>query len=169
MTHFDIRFTTTPVYNPKSNTVEWYHRTPKRKLTALIHEFDDEWDEALPATLLAMRTSVHRTTGYTPFFLEHGREARLPIDLIAGNPNDVATQLDSYVMNLKDKFHRVYKVVAEQQNSYILRQQELYREREKRIKVDDLVWVYTDKPNPELNREISIILVWTIPSGWTSY
>ena len=31
----------------------------KRKLTALIHEFDDGWDEALPATLLAMRTSVN--------------------------------------------------------------------------------------------------------------
>ena len=56
-------------------------------------------------------------------------------------------------MNMKDKFHRAYKVVAEQQNSFILRQQELYREREKRIKVDDLVWVYTDKPNPELNRK----------------
>ena len=47
----------------------------KRKLTALIHEFDDEWDEALPATLLAMRTSVNCTTGFTPFYLEHGREA----------------------------------------------------------------------------------------------
>ena len=125
----------------------------KRKLTALIHEFDDEWDEALPATLLAMRTSVHRTTGYTPFFLEHGREARLPIDLISRNPNNGFTQLDWYVMNMKDKFHKAYKVVAEQQNSYILRQQELYREREKRIKVDDLVWVHTDKPNPELNRK----------------
>ena len=92
MTHFDIHTTTTPVYNPKSNTDEQYHRTLKRKMTALIHEFDDEWDEALPATLLARKTSVHRTTGYPPFFLEHGREARLPIDLISGNPNDGSTQ-----------------------------------------------------------------------------
>ena len=153
MTLFDIRTTMTPVYNPKSNAVERYHRTLKRKLTALIHEFDDEWDEALPATLLAMRTIVHRTTGHTPFFLEHGREAHLPIDLISGNPNDGFTRLDSYVTNMKDKFHRAHKVVAEQQNSYILRQQELYREHEKRIKVDDLVWVYSDKPNPELNRK----------------
>ena len=50
----------------KSNTVERFHRSMKRKLTALIHEFDDEWDEALPATLLAMRTSVNRTTGFHP-------------------------------------------------------------------------------------------------------
>ena len=66
MAAFDVRTTTTPVYNPKSNTVERFHRSMKRKLTALIHEFDDEWDEALPATLLAMRTSVNRTTGFTP-------------------------------------------------------------------------------------------------------
>ena len=79
-----------------------------------------------------MRTSVHRTTDCTPFFLEHGREARLPIDLISGNPNDGSTQLDSYATNMKDKFRGAYKVVAEQQNSYILRQQELYREREKK-------------------------------------
>ena len=83
---FDVRITTTPVYNPKSNPVEQFHRTMKRKLTALIHEFDDEWDEALPATLLAMRTSVNRTTGFTPFFLEHGHEAHLPVDTIAGPP-----------------------------------------------------------------------------------
>ena len=56
MAAFDVRTTTTPVYNPKSNTVERFHRSMKRKLTALIHEFDDEWDEALPATHLAMRT-----------------------------------------------------------------------------------------------------------------
>ena len=34
MAHFDIRTTMTPVYNPKSNTVERYHRTMKRKLTS---------------------------------------------------------------------------------------------------------------------------------------
>ena len=38
---FDVRATSTPVYNPKSNTVEQFHRSMKHKLTALIHEFDD--------------------------------------------------------------------------------------------------------------------------------
>ena len=66
-----------------TDTVERFHGTMKCKLTALIHDFDDEWVEALPATLLAMRTSVNRTTGFTPFFLEHGREARVPVDMIA--------------------------------------------------------------------------------------
>ena len=153
MAAFDVRTTTTPVYNPKSNTVERFHRTMKRKLTALIHEFDDEWDEALPATLLAMRTSVNRTTGFTPFFLEHGREARLPVDMIAGPPPGQSTTLDRYTEKLKGQFAKAFSVVAERQNSYVLRQKELYRERHHKINVDDLVWLYTDRPNPNLNRK----------------
>ena len=50
MAAFDIPTTTTPLYNQKSNTVERFHGPMKRKLTALFHEFDDEWDEALSAT-----------------------------------------------------------------------------------------------------------------------
>ena len=153
MSAFDVRTTTTPVYNPKSNTVERFHRSLKRKLTALIHEFDDEWDEALPATLLAMRTSVNRTTGFTPFFLEHGREARLPVDLVAGPPPGQQLSLDRYTDKLRQQFSQAFAVVAERQNSYVLRQKELYRERHHKINIDDLVWLYTDRSNPSLNRK----------------
>ena len=153
MSAFDVRTTTTPVYNPKSNTVERFHRSLKRRLTALIHEFDNEWDEALPATLLAMRTSVNRTTGFTPFFLEHGREARLPVDLIAGPPPGHDFNLDRYTNNLRQQFSKAFAIVAERQNAYVLRQKELYRERHHKINVDDLVWLYTDRSNPNLNRK----------------
>ena len=139
MAVFDVRTTTTPVYNPKSNTVERFHPSMKRKLTALIHEFDDEWDEALPATLLAMRTSVNRTTGFTPFYLEHGREARLPVDMIAGPPPVQSDHLDKYTDKIRNQFAKAFSVVAERQNLYILRQKELYRERQHKINIDDLV------------------------------
>ena len=153
MAAFDVRTTTTPVYNPKSNTVERFHRSMKRKLTALIHEFDDEWDEALPATLLAMRTSVNRTTGFTPFYLEHGREARLPVDMIAGPPPIQPEHLDKYTDKIRNQFAKAFSVVAEHQNSYIIRQKELYRERQHKINIDDLVWLFTDRANPNLNRK----------------
>ena len=153
MAAFDVRTTTTPVYNPKSNTVERFHRSMKRKLTALIHEFDDEWDEALPATLLAMRTSVNRTTGFTPFYLEHGREARLPVDMIAGPPPVQSDNLAKYTDKIRSQFSKAFSVVAERQNSYIMRQKELYRERQHKINIDDLVWLYTDRANPSLSRK----------------
>ena len=153
MAAFDVRATTTPVYNPKSNTVERFHRSMKRKLTALMHEFDDEWDEALPATILAMRTSVNQTTGFTRFYLEHRREARLPVDMIAGPPPGQSTSLDRYTKKLRNQFAKAFSVVAERQNIYVVRKKELYRERHHKINIDDLVWFYTDRLNLNLNRK----------------
>ena len=92
----------------------------KRKLTALIHDFDDEWNEALPVTLLAVRTSVSRITGFTPFFLEHGLEARLPVDMIAGPPPGQSTTLDPYTQKLKVQIAKAFAVVTKRQNSYVL-------------------------------------------------
>ena len=114
MAAFGVRTTTTPVYNPKNNSVERFHQTMKRKLTALIHEFDDEQDQALPATLLAMRTSVNRTTGFTPFFLKHGCEARLPVDMIAGPPPGQSTSLDRYTARLKGQIAKFFSELREQ-------------------------------------------------------
>ena len=125
----------------------------KRKLTALIHEFDDEWDEALPATLLAMRTSVHRTTDFIPFYLEHGGEARLPVDMVAGPPPEQSFSLDRYTEKIHGQFVKAFTVVAGQQNSYVLCQKELYRERQHEINIDDLVWLHNDRANPSLNRK----------------
>ena len=73
-----------------------------------------------------MRTSVNRTTGFTPFFLEHGREARLPVDMITGPPPGQSATLDRYTAKLKDQIAKAFCVVTERQNSYVFRQKELY-------------------------------------------
>ena len=39
------------------------------------------WVDNLPAVLLADRSTVRKSTGYTPFYLNHGAEAILPIEL----------------------------------------------------------------------------------------
>jgi hypothetical protein len=73
----------------------------------------DDWDEQLPALLFAYHTSLHPTTGETPFFLMHGRDAVLPGDLllsrleqdeVSGNPRNYAQQLHS---DLKSAFELV--------------------------------------------------------------
>ena len=51
------------------------------------------------------------------------------------------------------QFANVFAVVGERQNSYVLHQKELYRERYHKINIGDLVWLYTDRPNPSLNRK----------------
>ena len=40
---------------------------------------DSDWDEYGPAVLFSYKASKNDTTGYSPFFLEHGRELQLPL------------------------------------------------------------------------------------------
>ena len=153
MRKFDVRATTTPTYNACSNTVERYHRTLNSRLKALIHDMNEEWDELLPAVLFAMRTSVNRTTGYTPFFLTYGREARFPIDLVYGSVPLEERNTSEHVQRLHNTFQSAYDLVSRRQNDYIQRQRSLYQEKARVIQVDDLVWLFTKRPNPVLNRK----------------
>ncbi len=41
----------------------------------------DDWDQHLAAAELAVNNAKHATTGFTPFYLYYGQEARLPLDL----------------------------------------------------------------------------------------
>jgi hypothetical protein len=47
-----------------------------------MNKKQNDWDTQLPGLLFAYRTSVHSTTGETPFFLNHGRDPILPGDLL---------------------------------------------------------------------------------------
>ena len=73
-------------YNPNANKVERFHRSLGQMLRASMRGKQTDWEMKLPAALLAYRTSVHNTTKMTPFFLTHGREAKLPIDIIFPRP-----------------------------------------------------------------------------------
>ena len=50
--------------------------------TSWGHSFD--WEDQMPKVCMAYNSSVHASTGYTPFFLLFGRQAKLPIDLVYG-------------------------------------------------------------------------------------
>ena len=73
--------------------------------------------------------------------------------MIAGPPPGQLTTLDCYTQKLKGQIPKAFSVVTEQQNSYVLQQKDLYRERHHKINVDDPVWLYTNRFNPNLNRK----------------
>ena len=79
----------TSAYKPSTNgNIERFHATLHAMMSKVIANNQRDWDEHLPAIAFAYRTSVHETTGYTPFFLLHGREARIPADIAYGAPPD---------------------------------------------------------------------------------
>ena len=51
----------------------------------------DDWVDLLPAVMMAYRSSVHKSTGFSPYRLMFGEECTLPMDIgpaatVAGGP-----------------------------------------------------------------------------------
>ena len=73
---------TTPYHAQSDGMVERFNRTILGMLSAFVCEEGTNWDEQLPYVLLAYRSSVHASTGATPYSMLYGREANLPVDLM---------------------------------------------------------------------------------------
>ena len=56
--------------------------------------------------MLAYRSSVHETTGFTPYYLVYGQEATLPVDLLIENTLD-----KSSAKNIKKQFTDAARIV----------------------------------------------------------
>ena len=80
-------------------------------ISATINDHPFDWEEALPKVCIAYNTSIHATTGYSPFFLMYGREAHLPVDMVYGTQPPVSSTVDNYAQKsrklLEESFDRV--------------------------------------------------------------
>ena len=64
----------TPRYTPQVNLVERYNKTIMTAVSSYVGENHRNWDEHLNEIQLAINSAVNESTGFTPFFLVHGRE-----------------------------------------------------------------------------------------------
>ena len=99
----------TTAYQPSTNGgIERFHGTMHSMIAKWISTNHRDWDQKLPAVAFAYRTSEHESTGFTPFFLMHGREARIPADLVYGPPDTEGSPEDDFVATqqatLRDAF-----------------------------------------------------------------
>ena len=56
--------------------IERFNRTCLMMLSMFVNDRRDNWHELLPFIMHAYRTSVHESTGYSPFRLMMGRSVR---------------------------------------------------------------------------------------------
>ena len=77
----NIKASNTTPYHPMGDPyVERYNRTLKNMLSSIPEKEKKRWRDHLPKLCFAYNSTVHRATGYTPFYLLFGRESRLRVD-----------------------------------------------------------------------------------------
>ena len=71
---------TTP-YRPHSDgLVERFNRTLEDMLSKFVASDQRNWDSNLPVLILAYRSSIHESTGQSPYLMMFGRETTLSVD-----------------------------------------------------------------------------------------
>lgn len=55
-------------------------------LLMFVSEDQQDWDTLMALLLLAYRSSIHESTGYTPLTIISGQEMNLPQYLLLGRP-----------------------------------------------------------------------------------
>uniref|UniRef100_A0A3Q3J9V0 Integrase catalytic domain-containing protein n=1 Tax=Monopterus albus TaxID=43700 RepID=A0A3Q3J9V0_MONAL len=68
--------------NIKKTRTTRFNRTLIDQLAKTLLTYGGEWDDYVKHVAFAYNTTTHSCTRFTPFFLTHGREARVPSDVL---------------------------------------------------------------------------------------
>lgn len=87
-----------------------------------------DWDTWVPLVVFGYNTSKHSSTGFTPFELCFGRQARLPADSSISLPPDVELATD-YAKKLEETMTHTRELVDAEIGTAQARQQKSYDQR----------------------------------------
>ena len=111
---------TTP-YRPQTNgQCERFNRTLMDMIKCSEHK--TQWPRILPALTFAYNNTPHSATGYSPYYLLHGRTQRLPLDIEMGVmpgvnvPGKRQDYVDNLRLRLQDAFESARKTQAKPAN-----------------------------------------------------
>ena len=122
---------TTPYHPESDGMVERFNRTLLMMLAMFAGKNRDDWDDLLPAVMMAYRSSVHESTVFSPYRLMFGEECTLPMDI--GLPKEQLDTTDSitspYAIWVCDALEEAYDQVRQQSGQAVQRQKRLYDRR----------------------------------------
>ena len=121
---------TTP-FHPQSNAViDRMNKTLHNMLAKCINEEQSNWSQQLPFVMMAYRSSVLESTGYTPQFLVFGQELSLHLDCMYPNPQEnETTDIHEFVHNKQQAFQRAFDLVRRKLNEKQKRRNAIYNKR----------------------------------------
>ena len=120
---------TTPYHPQGKGMVERFNRTLLSMLATVTHDHPREWEQHIRKVCLAYNSSVHSATGFSPFFLMFGHEAKLPVDLMYGSNQIEERCATEYAHNLREGLQSAYALVREHCKAMHRRQKDIYDEK----------------------------------------
>ena len=151
----NIEKTKTTARHPRSDgMVERFNRTLASMLTMYCEEDQKSWDEHLPYVMLAYRSSVHSSTGFSPNMMMLGRETELPLQVVVGTPES-GKQVEpvEYVEVLQSKLREAHNIAREHLKRSAEHQKRSYDKQgatSRQFNIGQAVWYY----NPVIRKGI---------------
>jgi hypothetical protein len=104
----------TTSYHPQANgIVESFNSTLKKSLKLWCNERQSDWDLLLPYALFAYNTSYHSLLQETPYYLNHGRDARTIVDMVIGKRPEYKVGVHEYATELAQNLYDVHMRVQD--------------------------------------------------------
>ena len=103
---------TSPYHPETDGASERMNRNLLNMLRTLENYQKPDWKQHLARLVHAYNTTVHASTGFSPYYLMFGRQPRLPIDAILPNKPEGNRTADEYADDMKKKLQEAYALAA---------------------------------------------------------
>ena len=137
---------TTPYHPESDGLVERFNRTLLMMLAMFASKNQEDWDDLLPTVMMTYRSSVHESTGFSPYRLMFGEECTLPMDIgLPKQQSDLPDSISSpYALWVRDSLEAAYEQVRRYSGQVVQRQKRLYDRRAVRRLFTVGDWVLLD-------------------------
>jgi hypothetical protein len=107
----------------------------------------EDWDKHIDIVTYAYGTALHRMTNATPFYMNYGREARVPLDILLATNSEVEPNRCEYSDELNQRLIEAYEEAKAHADGVLRCAKEDYdrKVRSRVYKVGDHVWLKNDK------------------------
>lgn len=114
-----IRKSRTTPYHPQGDPQpEHFNRTLLSMLSTFDPKYKHKWSQHVASMVHAYNCTRNESTGYSPYFLMFGREARLPVDVCFGpaQAGEEVAKHHQYVDKLRKELRHAYQLATEASN-----------------------------------------------------
>lgn len=138
---YNVNIAYTANYHPQCNITERVNRVIKSMLSAYVSKNHRAWDEYLPKVGFAIRSAKHEVTGFTPNFINFGREVSLDGNCEKYVPTD--SEFPKFdPENRKLAFVEIYRDVQAKLSKAYIKSKQYYdlRRRPDKFTLNQKVW-----------------------------